>query len=239
MNDKPRIGRYFERYPVYHPAYMVTRRAARSIRAHAITYLRGRLLDIGCGAKWKWDLVGDIIDTYVGLDHKDSLHDTAHVDLFGTATDVPEPDGSFDSILCTTVLEHLEEPGQALRESFRVLKPGGYALYTAPFFWHLHEQPRDFFRYSRYGLTHLFESAGYDIVELEPLSGFWLTFGTEWNYHLMAVTPRLLRPLARAAVVLNNLLCPMLDAIDRRLNPRWREWTWLHLVVARKPETTS
>lgn len=236
MNPTPRVSRYFAHYPLHHPAYMVSRRAGHRIRECARAYLNGRLLDIGCGAKWKWDLIGDLVDAYVGLDHEASMHDISDVDLVGVATEIPEADGVFDSVLCTTVLEHLEEPARAIEESFRVLKPGGCALYTAPFFWHLHEAPRDFFRYSPYGLRHLFESAGYEIVTLEPLSGFWLTFATEWNYHLLASTPRVLRPLARALIVLNNLASPALDAIDRRFNRRWSEWTWLHLVVVRKPE---
>ncbi len=49
---------------------------------------------------------------------------------------------------------------------------------------HLHEDPRDFYRYSRYGLEHLFRKVGFEIVELEALSGFWLTFGQLFVYHM-------------------------------------------------------
>ncbi len=229
------MTRYMSHYPVTNPAHMVVKRSAKHIRAHAEKYFKGRLLDIGCGSKRKLDLVGDLVEEYLGLDHADTKHDTSKVDIFGTAWDIPVPDNSFDCVLSTSVLEHLEEPEMALRESLRVLRPGGHALYTVPFFWHLHEQPRDFFRYSRYGLRYLFEKVGYDIAELEPLSGFWLTIGSEWNYYLLAACPRTLRPLARLWVVLSNVLVPMIDALDTRLNARSREWTWMNLVVARKP----
>ena len=173
------MTRYMSHYPVTNPAHMVVKRSATHIRAHAEKYFKGRLLDIGCGSKRKLDLVGDLVEEYLGLDHADTKHDTSKVDIFGTAWDIPVPDNSFDCVLSTSVLEHLEEPEMALRESLRILRPGGHALYTVPFFWHLHEQPRDFFRYSRYGLRYLFEKVGYDIAELEPLSGFWLTIGSE------------------------------------------------------------
>jgi SAM-dependent methyltransferase len=87
--------------------------------------------------------------------------------------------------MCTDVLEHLEEPSDAIAEAKRILKPGGFAIYTVPFFWHLHEAPRDFYRYSKYGLQYLFEKNGFEIVELKALSGFFVTFGQELSYFLM------------------------------------------------------
>jgi SAM-dependent methyltransferase len=86
------------------------------------------------------------------------------------------------------VLEHLEEPEAAIRECHRVLRPGGTAIYTVPFIWHLHEEPRDFFRYSKYGLRYLFEKVGFEIVELRALSGFWVTFGQLFVYNLYRST---------------------------------------------------
>ena len=146
------------------PQFMVIKRGAQAIVRAAQGRLQGRLLDVGCGTKRKQLLVGDLVDEYVGLDHRDSLHDQSSVDIFGTAYEIPEPDCSFDSILCTAVLEHLEEPELALREAFRVLKPGGHAIYTVPMFWHLHEEPRDFFRYTKYGIKHLMEKAGFEVT---------------------------------------------------------------------------
>jgi len=76
------------------------------------------------------------------------------IDLFGTAYNIPVDDNYFDTALCTAVLEHLEETSDVTKETHRVLKAGGYAIYTVPFFWHLHEEPRDFYRYTKYGLKY-------------------------------------------------------------------------------------
>jgi len=65
-----------------------------------------------------------------------------------------------------------------------VLKRGGFALYSVPFIWHLHEEPRDFFRFTKYGLAHLFTKVGFEVVELRALSGFWVTFGALLSYNL-------------------------------------------------------
>ncbi len=57
-------------------------------------------------------------------------HDKFKIDLFGTAYDIPVKDEHFDTVLCTAVLEHLEEPDKAIKEANRVLKRGGiYHLY--------------------------------------------------------------------------------------------------------------
>jgi len=147
-------------------------------------YARGKLLDIGCGDKPYEDMTKFYITEHIGLDHENTLHDKSKIDLFGTAYNIHMEDEHFDTVLCTAVLEHLEDPDSAIKEANRVLKKGGYAIYTVPFFWHLHEEPRDFYRYTKYGLRYLFKKNGFEIVELKPLSGFWVTFGQELVYYL-------------------------------------------------------
>ncbi len=230
---------YLAHYPLTVPARMVAARSAQHIRAAAQRHFQGRLLDIGCGAKWKEALVGDLVDEYVGIDHAGSVHDLASVDLIGTAYQIPVRDASFDCVLCTSVLEHIEEPEAALRECWRILKPGATAIYTVPMFWHLHEQPRDFFRYTSFGVEYLFRRAGFEIAEVTPMSGFWMTFASELGYYWLSLFPRPLRPVATAGIVLANLIVPGLDAFERRFHGRSREWTWMHIVVARRPGTDA
>lgn len=217
------------------PSRMVMRRGAELLVRAMHRYLHGRVLDIGCGLKTKRLLVDEKVTSYVGLDHESSLHDRSQVDLVGTAYEIPAPDAAFDGVVCTAVLEHLEEPKAALRESLRVLKPGGHAIYTVPLFWHLHEEPRDFYRYTKHGLRHLFAASGYEPVEIVPASGFWITFGSEWNYYLWGLPLGPLRPFARVLIGLNNLACAALDRLDRRFNRRSELFTWMYLVVARRP----
>lgn len=45
-------------------------------------------------------------------------------------------DDSFDYILSSDVMEHVPDVGKALRETYRVLKPGGAHIFTAPFYRH-------------------------------------------------------------------------------------------------------
>lgn len=47
-------------------------------------------------------------------------------------TSIPYPDHSFDVILCNHVLEHIPDDRKAMKELYRVLKPGGWAILQVP-----------------------------------------------------------------------------------------------------------
>ncbi len=204
----------------------------RALKHASKEYLKGNLLDIGCGTKPYKELLAPYITEHVGVDHKETLHDKSNIDLFGTAYSIPVEPAAFDSALCTAVLEHLEEPEQALRECYRVLKTGGYAVYSVPFIWHLHEEPRDFYRYSKYGLKYLFEKTGFEIIELKALSGFWVTFGQLFVYNLY----RLNRGPLKWFRIIDILglfvqgIAYLMEKVDKT-----EQWTWMYMVVARKP----
>ena len=231
MND---LKRYFRKYPIVSPAYAVMRIAGRQIQDGAKKYFRGKMLDIGCGDKSKRFLVGEYIEEHIGLDHEGCLHDKSNIDLIGSAYEIPEKSEFYDCILCTAVLEHLENPQKALYEAYRVLKPGAYAIYTVPLFWHLHEEPRDFYRYTKYGLEYLFKTADFEIVEIRPLSGFWITFGSEMNYYISSISPSYLRFLSKTFIAINNIVFQALNRIDQKIHTKSENWTWMYMIVARK-----
>lgn len=204
----------------------------RELRHYASKFLSGRMIDIGCGPKPYKGLFMPYVREHIGVDHKGTLHDQSNIDLFGSAYEIPAEDASFDSAVCTAVLEHLEEPERALRECYRILKREGIAIYTVPFIWHLHEEPRDFYRFSKYGLSYLFTKAGFEVVEIKALSGFWVTFGQLFVYNLYRFNRGLLRWLRIVDVLglMIQFISYLLDKIDKS-----EQWTWMYMVVARKP----
>jgi len=90
-------------------------------------------------------------------------------------------DERFDSIIFNQVMEHLPEPKLVLAELHRVLRNDGIMLYTGPLFYEEHEQPYDFYRYTKYGLTYLFESTGFEIQRVDWLEGYFGTIGYQLN----------------------------------------------------------
>lgn len=203
----------------------------RHFKRCAQKHFSGRLIDIGCGTKPYKNLLPPYLTEHIGVDHKDTLHDKSNIDRFGTAYNIPAEDSEFDCALCTAVLEHLEEPEQALRECHRVLKQGGVAIYSVPFIWHLHEEPRDFYRFSKYGLKYLFEKAGFEIVEIRALSGFWVTFGQLFVYNIYRFNrwPLKYIPIIPAIGLVIQGISYLLDRLDTT-----EQWTWMYMVVARK-----
>ncbi len=103
--------------------------------------------------------------------------------------DIPVDDARFDYVVFNQVMEHLPEPRKALAELFRVLKPGGKLLYTAPLCYQEHERPYDFYRYTRYAVKHLFTDAGFAFETHEWLEGYFATVG----YHLTCMAQMLPR----------------------------------------------
>ena len=84
---------------------------------------------------------------------------------------MPFQDGEFEVVLCTEVLEHVQNPFLAVSELERVLCQGGVLLLSTRFIYPIHDAPNDYFRYTKYGLRHLFQN--WDIQELmEETSGF-------------------------------------------------------------------
>lgn len=143
-------------------------------QAAASLPIGARIADVGAGEAPYRELFSHV--EYITVDHMESLHgDAPDFDVVASAEAIPLDSGSLDAVLCTQVLEHLPEPGQALSEFHRLLRPGGRLFLTAPLVWEEHEKPYDFFRYTRSGLEHLLEKAGFEQIELTGRGGSFST----------------------------------------------------------------
>jgi SAM-dependent methyltransferase len=134
-------------------------------------YAKGSLLDIGCGNKPYLPLFQKSVSRYIGCDIAQSSLNI--VDDICPADKLVYDDNSFDTVFSTQVLEHVGNFQGMIEEAYRVLKPGGYGIFTSPFSWELHEEPYDFFRYSKYGLKYSFEKKGFEILEIKSNGGKW------------------------------------------------------------------
>jgi ubiquinone/menaquinone biosynthesis C-methylase UbiE len=96
------------------------------------------VLDIGCGTG---HLAAELMRrgyAAFGVDLSSAMVDYAreHYDAdrfrVGDIERIPFPDDTFDAVMCLGVMEYLEKDEPALREMWRVLKPGGHAVITTP-----------------------------------------------------------------------------------------------------------
>lgn len=123
----------------------------RSLRRH-LSELGGRVLDVGCGEQPYRNWLGRV-DEYIGID----IAPGPRVDHVIDKNSVwPIPDQSIDLVLCTQVLEHVDDLNHTLNEIRRVLRTGGKAVISVPFIYNEHGAPGDFRRFSAYGAEALF-----------------------------------------------------------------------------------
>jgi SAM-dependent methyltransferase len=138
--------------------------------------LDGPVLDVGCGNKpyRKW-FRQDVM--YVGLDVPDPVSGWSAADVAGSAEELPFASGVFATVFSTQALAHLRRPHVFMKEAFRVLRHNGVLLVTARHVEGLNEPPRDYFRFSEYGLRAMAEDAGFSVQSVRPVGGLWLTLG--------------------------------------------------------------
>jgi ubiquinone/menaquinone biosynthesis C-methylase UbiE len=129
------------------------------------------VLDIGCATQWPIKLLPSSY-YYIGVDFlntADNFYKT-QPDVYGDAQKLPIATNSIDSVLLLDVLEHLQNPDQALNEIFRVLKSNGVLILQVPFLYPIHDAPYDYRRYSKFGLNEMLSRHGFFIVR-ESFSG--------------------------------------------------------------------
>ena len=97
-----------------------------------------RVLDVGCGEGFTLERLhkAHLGDKLVGIDFlKTAIEigkkERPHLDLrVGTIYDIQAKDSSFDLVICSEVLEHVDDPGKALSELTRVSSK--YVLLSVP-----------------------------------------------------------------------------------------------------------
>lgn len=189
----------------------VHRETVRQIDEHA----RGRCLDAGTGhGPHSAGLRARVAElTTLDVDAR-----APGVDILGDLQAMPQvADQSFDTVVCTQVLEHVPHPWMAVAEIARVLKPGGYAIISVPHLSAIHEAPHDYFRFTEYGLTSLLEEAGFEVVQLVPCGGLW-SFLFHYLSFLLLCSAEASPVALRIARTLNSwALVRALGIVDRAL----------------------
>ncbi len=95
------------------------------------------------------------------------------VDVRADAARMPIESNRFKWVLCSEVLEHVDEPLRVVAEVFRVLQPGGNAIITVPFLFRLHADPVDVGRYTHWFWRQELEKIGFGQITIEKQGLFW------------------------------------------------------------------
>ena len=181
----------------------------------------GKVLDVGCGtgslvlklAREGYQVVGiDISDKCIKITKnrvkEEGLTTSVTVSL-GSATKINLPDNSVDGVIAGEVLEHLKDDMAAVREFWRVLKPGGVCIITVPADpsqWNIWDDMAGHVRrYNREDLVHLFNPQEFQFKSIRY-----------WGFPVMRLYHKLLCiPWAKMTIKRQGLDGENLDTITK------------------------
>jgi ubiquinone/menaquinone biosynthesis C-methylase UbiE len=126
--------------------------------AKTIPSYKGNVLDIGCGQSPYKFLLSPSRTKYFGIDIADAEkfdYNNSDITPFN-GEDIPFENEKFDGVICTEVLEHVQNYQKLIDEMHRTMKPGAKGIATIPWSARYHYIPYDFFRYTPSSLKTMF-----------------------------------------------------------------------------------
>lgn len=133
----------------------------RAVVIYLSKYVSGKTLDYGAGtAKYK-SILSTKSEEYLSFDK----FRTENVDVVGDVLNAPFNRETFDTVISTQVLEHVQKPWVMVENIRHILKTGGICIAAAPFLIPYHADPDDFFRFTQQGIEALFTHNGFEILE--------------------------------------------------------------------------
>ncbi len=135
-------------------------------------YAKGHLLDLGCGQVPLYEAYKKYITENTCIDWENALEENQFIDKYCDLNQpLPLASSQYDTIILSDVLEHIQKPQLLWEEMYRVMKTDGTLLLNVPFYYWIHADPYDYFRYTKYALRAMAEEVGFDIISIETVGG--------------------------------------------------------------------
>lgn len=151
---------------------LITDAVARHFQSSIERFCSGRLVDLGCGKVPLYETYAPHVDEVICVDWPASQHGNEFLDHeLDLTRRLPFVEGEFETVILSDVLEHIPEPADLCSEISRILAKGGRLLLNVPFYYPLHEEPHDYYRYTRHALERLMSNAGLEVLSIEPVGG--------------------------------------------------------------------
>ena len=193
-------------YPkIWDRAYLVLNELNKQIQEVIQKELKNKIklkvLDVGCGTKPYYPFFKEKSETYIGVDVDSALN----ADVVCVSENLPFANETFDVIVCTQVLEHVNDPKRVIVEMHRVLKGGGLIILSTHGIWFKHD-PQDYWRWTDIGLKKIFSV--FKDVEVRNNGGSVLCFFQILNLYIAWL------PIGKGPLwLISNVLGRLLDRL--------------------------
>ncbi len=170
---------------------------------------------------------------YEAMDFK-KLND--NINFVSSLDKIPRKSESYDAVLSTEVLEHVEYPQKVVNEMHRILKKNGKLFMTCPLAWKVHQEPYNYFYFTKFGLKSLLKNAGFKKYKISPMGGyfFFLADTLKTDYVLNQYSGNIFYwPIRVITYPFNQIIIPFLSFYFDKLD-KTKEYTMGYLVEAIK-----
>ncbi|MFA6922699.1 MAG: class I SAM-dependent methyltransferase [Bacteroidales bacterium] len=135
-------------------------------------FAKGKLTDLGCDIVPYYHFYKNLVTENICIDIRNDKNEISFLDF---EADLNEPlnleSNSFDTILCSDVIEHIRKPYDLFSEITRVLKPDGHLIIGVPFLYCVHDSPHDYHRYTHFMLREFCRINNLEVIKLEAYGG--------------------------------------------------------------------
>ena len=200
--------------------------------------------DIGCGPNPFSKKLKEKVKKHVGVDIEDGFYEKGYIDLVGSAYDVPVESGEADAVISSQVLEHLDKPCAAIKESSRILKKDGLFLCSFPFLYPVHAEPHDYTRFTEFYMEKILKENNLTIIDKKRIGGFWYIIGMYSGIYLQTFDRGILKKLRIVKLFswfirwlcfqIHRLESIVLKILKKDPNVFLSQWVVNYVIVAKK-----
>lgn len=154
-----------------------------------------KLIDFGCGdMPYKSLFLNKGID-YIPADISNNNNENLLIEKDGT---VNVPNNTFQAVLSTQVLEHVDNPVAYLKEAWRMLKHDGLLILSTHGYWMYHPHPHDYWRWTSEGLKKIIIEAGFELVSFKGIGSRSASGLQLFQDGIVNKLPQIIRPVFSA-----------------------------------------